>query len=163
METAPIDLKLQTLRSSGAFGKCYLSYYNCEYYVIKVISDNHYRPAEVDALISCAEDGHKSIAQHIATYRNGTDVWIMQEFVSGYELADYMNQLEHGFDELQCCDIITQLISAVQHIHAKCYIHGDLKPENLLFEDDSMQDVKLVDFGAARYVNQTNSYNSRNL
>lgn len=100
-------------------------------------------------MISCAQDGHKSIAQYIGTYRKDSDYWIVQEFVPGCELSDHIAQSENGLDEILCCDIFTQLINAVEHIHGMQFIHGDLKPENILFTMDDMQYIKLVDFGAA--------------
>lgn len=119
-------------------------------FAIKVIPETNYRPAEVDALIACARDEHKSIAQFLAVYRKDSDFWIVQEFVEGCELSDHITQSESGLDELLCSDIFNQLVQAVHHIHEKKFIHGDVKPENIILTvDDMMQHVKLVDFGAA--------------
>lgn len=147
----PDNVELKELRSNGAFGKCYMGWDELGggRVAVKVIPVNRYRPSEVDALISCGQDGHKYIAQYIAAYRKDSDIWIVQEFVSGCELSDYISQHEEGLDELSCVNIITQMINAVQHIHTKQFIHGDLKPENVIFADDEMGEIKLVDFGAA--------------
>lgn len=117
---------------------------------IKVIHESNYRPAEVDALIACGTDGHKSIVQFYNVYKDESDFWLIQELVQGCELSVHISQSERGLEESQCCDIFKQLTDAVEHIHGKHFIHGDLKPENILLSlDDSMQDIKLVDFGAA--------------
>lgn len=122
-------------------------------FAIKVIPESNYRPAEVDALISCGQDEHKSIAQFYAIYRKDTDIWLVQEYVEGCELSVHITQSENGLDELLCSDIFVQLVDAVQHIHEKNFIHGDLKPENIILTvDDIVQNIKLVDFGAAWYV-----------
>uniref|UniRef100_A0A1A9X1H9 non-specific serine/threonine protein kinase n=1 Tax=Glossina brevipalpis TaxID=37001 RepID=A0A1A9X1H9_9MUSC len=158
--SAPETLILKKLISTGSFGKCYTAVYNNQIYAVKVIPEVKYRPSEVDALISCGQDGHKSIAQYVATYRKGSDIWIVQEYVSGYELAERIANHEYdGFDELKCCDIFKQLIDAVRHIHGKRYIHGDLKMENIIFAGDDMNQIKLVDFGAACYSNKRNIWN----
>uniref|UniRef100_A0A1A9WAA5 non-specific serine/threonine protein kinase n=1 Tax=Glossina brevipalpis TaxID=37001 RepID=A0A1A9WAA5_9MUSC len=156
---APETLILKRLISTGSFGKCYTTVYNNQIYAIKVIPEAKYRPSEVDALISCGQDGHKSIAQYVATYRKGSDIWIVQEYVPGYELAERIANHEYSFDELKCCDIFKQLIDAVRHIHEKRYIHGDLKMENIIFAGDDMDQIKLVDFGAACYNSKRNKWN----
>lgn len=142
---------LKGLISSGSFAKCYLgSDETCGKDVaIKVIPEKYYRPAEVDALISCGQDDHKAIAQYYGTYRKGSDIWIVQELGSGCELSEHIAKNGEGLDELLCCDIFTQLIDAVQHIHGKQFIHGDLKPENVIIATEDSHNVKLVDFGAA--------------
>ncbi|KAL9902316.1 JIL-1 kinase isoform 1-T7 [Glossina fuscipes fuscipes] len=157
--SAPETLVLKRLISAGSFGKCYTTIYNNQTYVVKVIPEAKYRPSEVDALISCGRDGHKSIAQYVATYRKGSDIWIVQEYVKGYEVAERIANHEYSFDELKCCDIFKQLIDAVKHIHEKRYIHGDLKMENIIFTDDGMDQIKLVDFGAASYNSKRNKWN----
>uniref|UniRef100_A0A1A9WI21 non-specific serine/threonine protein kinase n=1 Tax=Glossina brevipalpis TaxID=37001 RepID=A0A1A9WI21_9MUSC len=157
--SAPETLILKSLISTGSFGKCYTTVYNNQIYAIKVIPEAKYRPSEVDALISCGQDGHKSIAQYVTTYRKGSDIWIVQEYVPGYELAERIANHEYSFDELKCCDIFKQLIDAVRHIHEKRYIHGDLKMENIIFAGDDMDQIKLVDFGAACYNSKRNNWN----
>ncbi|XP_013115058.2 chromosomal serine/threonine-protein kinase JIL-1 [Stomoxys calcitrans] len=157
------NLELRELRSNGAFGKCFVGWdETCGGKVaVKIVPLNHYRPSEVDALISCGQDGHKYIAQYIGTYRKDSDMWIVQEFVPGCELSDYIYQHDEGLDELSCLNIITQMMDAVQHIHKRQFIHGDLKPENVLFTADDMGEIKLVDFGAACYHGDMESWSDK--
>ena len=40
------------------------------------------------------------------------------------------------------------LLSAVEHVHSKNYVHRDLKPDNILIDNpDDLSSVKLADFG----------------
>lgn len=145
-------MQLKEIVANGSFGKCYLGLDESDgrIFAIKVIPEDNYRPAEVDALIACAQDEHKSIAQFIGVYRKDSDFWIVQEFVEGCDLFDYVTQTEKGLDEVLCGDIFNQLVDAVHHIHEKKFIHGDIKPENIILtEKVMMQYIKLVDFGAA--------------
>lgn len=71
------------------------------------------------------------------------------EYVRGGELFQRID-LYDGLREPQCCDIFTQICDSVRYIHRKNFIHGDIKPENIIFSDLNMRSVKIVDFGAAR-------------
>ena len=48
-----------------------------------------------------------------------------------------------------------QLLRAIGHLHAKGIIHRDVKPQNILIEEDRYQ-LKLCDFGSAKRI----AYNS---
>ena len=44
--------------------------------------------------------------------------------------------------------IMKQLFEALLHVHDKAIVHRDVKPENILLDDNL--DIKLTDFGFAR-------------
>ncbi|XP_055909092.1 ribosomal protein S6 kinase alpha-5 [Eupeodes corollae] len=150
------DFKLdQCSYSSGSFGTCYIASHpkNKRNYSAKVIPLAKYRPAEVDALIACR--GHSGILDYINTYRSGSNIVLITEFVSGCELFHHIDE-EDGLSEINACDVFQRISEAVRHIHSKNFIHGDLKPENVVYSDPQMRSIKLIDFGSA-------SYNSRGL
>lgn len=45
------------------------------------------------------------------------------------------------------CSIGTQLLTIIKHIHKKGMLYIDLKPENIMFKDDTLQEIVLIDFG----------------
>jgi eukaryotic-like serine/threonine-protein kinase len=47
--------------------------------------------------------------------------------------------------------ILEQISSAVDFAHINGIIHGDIKPENILFQDEDKTHVFLADFGAANF------------
>lgn len=148
------DFKLdQCSFSSGSFGTCYIASHpkNNKDYSAKVIPLAKYRPAEVDALIAC--QGHPCILDYINTYRAGSNVIIITEFVRGCELFHHIDE-EDGLSEGNACSVFQRICEAVRFIHSKNFIHGDLKPENVVYSDPQMRSIKLIDFGSA-------SYNSR--
>lgn len=49
-------------------------------------------------------------------------------------------------------NVITQLSEAIYGIHSKGIIHRDIKPQNILIDDDG--NIKLADFGISRSVSQ---------
>lgn len=52
------------------------------------------------------------------------------------------------FDE--AINLIEQFASAIDYSHRKGFVHGDIKPENILFQNDSMTPY-LADFGVSKY------------
>ncbi|XP_018786450.1 PREDICTED: chromosomal serine/threonine-protein kinase JIL-1 [Bactrocera latifrons] len=153
---SPPTLQLGGVLSYGSFGSCYTltdTEKHCNY-VAKVVSEKLYRPAEVDALRSC---NHRNICKYIDTYRNGSNIWIVMEHVAGGELQKLVHA-SGGLSESQCCDIFLQICDAVQYLHSKNFIHGDIKPENILFTDTQMRRIKLVDFGSASYNSKADTW-----
>ena len=43
-----------------------------------------------------------------------------------------------------------QMLTALRHLRDIRLIHCDLKPENIVFTNESMKHVKLIDFGIAQ-------------
>lgn len=118
-------------------------------YAAKVIPFSKYRPAEVDALISCSASGHPAIVGFENVYRNDSDIWIIMQLVHGVELYEFL-LLEESMLESQSCPIFRQICEGVKHIHDLNFIHGDIKPENVVFCDDDRNYIKICDFGLAR-------------
>lgn len=52
-----------------------------------------------------------------------------------------------------------QMISALQHIHSKGYIHRDIKPDNFMIKTNNKREICLIDFGLARkYIDATEKH-----
>jgi serine/threonine protein kinase len=50
--------------------------------------------------------------------------------------------------------VIREVLSAAVGLHAKKWIHADIKPANILIEDTVTADIKLIDLGSARSLHQ---------
>mmetsp|Transcript_114763 Transcript_114763/g.263448 ORF Transcript_114763/g.263448 Transcript_114763/m.263448 type:complete len:529 (-) Transcript_114763:113-1699(-) len=73
-----------------------------------------------------------------------TDIFMVQEYVSGGELFDHIvHKLRLREDEAR--RFFQQIISGVEFCHSHMVVHRDLKPENLLL--DTNLHIKIVDFG----------------
>ena len=87
---------------------------------------------------------------NIATiYEFGKDQgtsFIAMEFLQGKTLDRIIKDQSLGFEE--CLRIALQLTDALRSVHEHKLIHRDLKPGNILLQDDGS--VKLLDFGIAR-------------
>lgn len=65
------------------------------------------------------------------------------------DLSERLKGLKCGMDENMLRVIWTQMLEAVNAIHQKRIIHGDLKPANFLFVNGAL---KLIDFGIAKTI-----------
>lgn len=85
--------------------------------------------------------------------------YIVMEYVKGQTLKQYIQQ--HSPVPIEdVLDIMQQLTSAISHAHQNHIIHRDIKPQNILIDQNG--NVKITDFGiamalSATSITQTNS------
>ncbi len=77
--------------------------------------------------------------------------WIMQEYVPGENLEQFLAQ--HGsFSEAEIIGLLKSLLPVLKFIHENHSIHRDVKPANVIFHRGLYY---LVDFGASKHVSET--------
>lgn len=69
---------------------------------------------------------------------------IVMEFAEGGTLLDRVNMLKK-MNEIQAQAVFSQLIIALNYLHAKGIVHRDIKAENILLDFD--YNIKIIDFG----------------
>ncbi|MBI4367417.1 MAG: serine/threonine protein kinase, partial [Deltaproteobacteria bacterium] len=72
--------------------------------------------------------------------------FLAEEYFDGEPLARWAGRL--GFQRV--AEITARLCQVLQFLHQQGVFHGDLKPNNILINDTSDNNLKLVDFGLAR-------------
>jgi len=75
----------------------------------------------------------------------GPELWVVMEYVSGGTLGQAAAR-GFRFSDLDMAYIAREVLRALGFIHSKDYIHRDIKPDNLLF-DQGTGFIKLIDFG----------------
>uniref|UniRef100_A0A7E4V8S0 Ribosomal protein S6 kinase n=1 Tax=Panagrellus redivivus TaxID=6233 RepID=A0A7E4V8S0_PANRE len=98
---------------------------------------------------------HENIVRVEEALTDPLHYYIVEELLEGGELLKRLRKLEK-FTEKEAARIMTQLVSAVSHMHSKGVVHRDLKPENIIFENESPEaKLRLIDFGFARLLPNT--------
>lgn len=78
--------------------------------------------------------------------------YFVMEYVEGTDLSttSKMRDVPHA----EKIDIIIQLLKALSYAHKNNVIHRDIKPDNILIDDDGV--VKILDFGIAQFYDEQN-------
>lgn len=121
---------------------------------VKVMNDNLVgEPGFTDRFITEARAAARLSDPHVvAVYDRGRTpdaVYLIMEYVPGRTLRQ---ELTWGgrLPVARSLDILTGVLKGLQAAHSAGFVHGDIKPENVLIGDRG--DVKVTDFGLARAI-----------
>mmetsp|Transcript_16290 Transcript_16290/g.22954 ORF Transcript_16290/g.22954 Transcript_16290/m.22954 type:complete len:688 (-) Transcript_16290:185-2248(-) len=96
---------------------------------------------EINILHLCT---HPHIIRLYEVVDTPTDIFLVNEYVSGGELFDFIvSKGRLSADEAR--NFFHQIVSGIEYCHFQKIVHRDLKPENLLL--DSNLNIKIADFG----------------
>lgn len=123
-------------------------------YACKCISkdDHNYQKAvqlfkrEIRALKALS---HPSIVRFKSYVETKRHFCIIEELCEGKSLAHLLS-VSRILEEDFCRDILGGILSALNHVHTSGFVHGDVKPSNILFT--TIPTVKLVDFGCSESI-----------
>lgn len=76
---------------------------------------------------------------------NDENCYIVMEYIPGSSLAHKLTE-KKTIKENEALNILVQLLRGLEFIHSRNIIYRDIKPENILINDDN---IKLTDFGIA--------------
>ena len=78
--------------------------------------------------------------------------YIVMEYIEGKTLKQLLKKRE-TLTLTEVIDIMTQLTDGMAHAHESYIIHRDIKPQNIMIEDNGL--IKITDFGIAMALNAT--------
>ncbi|OQR82636.1 calcium/calmodulin-dependent protein kinase type IV [Achlya hypogyna] len=107
--------------------------------------------AEVDMLRTAGS--HPNIMALRGVFESPTSWYIVQELASGGELFDHL-VANGAYSEKMASAALRDLCEAMQYLHRKGIVHGDIKPENVMLRGDKLC---LVDFGVSFRVGERSS------
>jgi formylglycine-generating enzyme required for sulfatase activity len=91
---------------------------------------------------------HSQIPELLAYLNQEERQYLVQEFVDGDNLLQELSK-QGAFNEQQIRELILDMLSVLQFVHANNVIHRDIKPENIIRRKRDNKLI-LVDFGAAK-------------
>ncbi|SFC28261.1 Stk1 family PASTA domain-containing Ser/Thr kinase [Ruminococcus albus] len=109
----------------------------------------------VDEAKKLAKFGNSSgIVQIIDTFEVNNTAYIIMELLEGETLAQRLER-EKTIPPEEALRMITPVINSLEEVHKAGLIHRDIAPDNIFIT--SKGDIKLIDFGAARFATSTHS------
>ena len=87
---------------------------------------------------------HHNIIRFFSIIENNSKIYIIQEYICGYELFEYIKN-NRKLSEKEACLFYQQIISGIEYLHNLGIAHRDLKPENILLTSSKV--LKIIDFG----------------
>ncbi|XP_023233613.1 myosin light chain kinase, smooth muscle-like [Centruroides sculpturatus] len=90
----------------------------------------------------------KLIRLHDA-FEDEDEMVLIYEFMSGGELFERITAEDYKMSEAEVINYMRQLCEGVKHMHEKNIIHLDIKPENIMCQTKTGNNIKLIDFGLA--------------
>ncbi|ARF09120.1 serine/threonine protein kinase [Catovirus CTV1] len=145
--------------SNGSYGQVIMKDNNT---VIKSTqkfnSNNDYYRQNIQEAVFLSTVVHNHIVKTNKVYLENNQIKIEQE-KGEQTLHDYINKTDRGERIVHMKHIFFQLIKVLFFLHKNGYIHGDLKPNNILLSTVDMS-VKLIDFGGICSFRLNNNHKS---
>lgn len=92
----------------------------------------------------------------VKIYEHGVSddyLFVAMEYIQGGDLRE---RIALGIEPAHARGILEQLARALDAVHGAGLIHGDIKPQNVMFRD--AQELVLVDFGVSRVMETSSAY-----
>ena len=80
--------------------------------------------------------------------------YIVMELCPGRPLSEIIEENTGGLPEKRVVTLLIELARALDAAHSKGVVHRDVKPENILVDEDDDWSMKITDFGIARSKDQ---------
>lgn len=93
---------------------------------------------------------HSFIMKLVKTYKDDARIYFLAEYVKGKDLFDVIRAMNF-ISEADAKFFVGCLLCALENLHEKKIVYRDLKPENVVVDDEGY--LKIIDFGTAKVLN----------
>ncbi|WKY05591.1 hypothetical protein Q1695_006081 [Nippostrongylus brasiliensis] len=100
---------------------------------------------------------HPTLINLHDAFEDDKEMVMIYEFMSGGELFEKVADDSSRMTEAEAIEYTRQVCKALCHMHEMNYVHLDLKPENIMFTTKKSNELKLIDFGLASYLDPKES------
>lgn len=98
---------------------------------------------------------HPNIVNVYEFFEENNTAYIAMEFLDGKSYKEYIREQGGCVDQNTAVNVVLSVLDALKEIHKAHIIHRDVSPDNIFMvpvgEDGQNYQVKLIDFGAARF------------
>ena len=150
------ELSVIKLLGKGMFGNVFLTVHNTKrtLYALKAVQRAKILAYEIQENIVLERQillqlDHPFIMKLAKTFKDQKRLYFLMEFVRGMDLFDVIRAMDLLSDEYAKF-YASCLLLIVEHLHEKNIIYRDLKPENVMIDEDGYP--KLIDFGTAKKI-----------
>jgi len=95
---------------------------------------------------------HPNIVGILAIFEENNTAYLVMQYIEGESLKDKIERLGK-IEEAAALKYTQQLCSALTEIHSKRILHLDIKPSNVLIDEDN--NLQLIDFGISKQYDET--------
>ena len=143
----------------GAFGRTYLAkdQYGNEYAVKKFTFFSN-KQSDIDLARNLFQrevktlqnlNGHPHIPRFVEYIEENQELYLIQQYINGKTLGEKINP-NQVFAVNETIQLLETLLNILVDIHDKNIIHRDIKPDNIMI--DNQGNLFLIDFGAVKEI-----------
>lgn len=154
-----LNYRVVRLLGTGGMGSVYLAVNTSidQQVAIKVLRPEFARNVELrakfkkEAELLCSLD-HPGIVKFLNYVETPQGVFLIMEYVKGITLEDYIKHKNGLIVEKNAYPMLREILDAFEYAHSKGIVHQDIKPSNIIIQDDGH--IKIMDFGIARIISE---------
>lgn len=152
----------EVILGSGTFGLVRKGMFGDKPVAIKelVFNEKEVTPDEVvkDILnelkaFSIVEKLHPAIVKFYGVWKQSSKIKFIFELINGKDLSNIYKELT----DKQKIEIVIQICDVLGVLHASKLIHRDIKPNNVMIENDTGK-VRVIDFGTVKIAKNENTF-----
>lgn len=132
--------------SCGGFSNVFVATYKHNEYAVKTLKSKNFKMYKQECYI-LASLNHPFICRFIEDICINSKYAIVMDFIDGVELYDVIYK-QNSLSYIDTRFIGACILSALIYLHDMCIIYRDIKPENIIINNDGY--AILVDFGFAK-------------